>query len=246
MKVKINNYTFDSSVGVITFNDYTQIRKYCILLIVNTSSGVIMYNFTDPDVNGTVVNNHIILNLDTTQLSGVWSGTVYFEASVDGQVWANIIGVVIGSSTASSYSTSLRTNPIRFNTVGLKYIRFYFSSYSSGHDKITAILSQVLTPTIQITSGSQGFPFMQRSSGELNTVDTSVGPATNILKDILSPVEPWNTYSTYYVGDTVLYKGQVWICTLQLASANSSAYFPYVGSSYWALDPRQNKSASNG
>jgi hypothetical protein len=78
-KIKIDNYKFDKTAKTITFTDYGSIRLDAVLLITNTTSNVIIYNFADPTKGGTVVNNVLTLAFDTASMSNSDSLMIYYD-----------------------------------------------------------------------------------------------------------------------------------------------------------------------
>lgn len=64
MKKLIKNYTFVPGSNEIGFNDYTSIKLENVLLITNVNYGVFLYNFSDPDLGGTVDDNILTLTKD--------------------------------------------------------------------------------------------------------------------------------------------------------------------------------------
>jgi len=69
MKIKINKYLFDASLKTIRFLDYDFIDLSRILLITNVTDNIIIYNFADTDKGGTVSENVLTLDHDTTSMS---------------------------------------------------------------------------------------------------------------------------------------------------------------------------------
>ena len=69
MKIKINRYLFDASLKTIRFLDYDFIDLSRILLITNVTDNIIIYNFADTDKGGTVSENVLTLDHDTTSMS---------------------------------------------------------------------------------------------------------------------------------------------------------------------------------
>ena len=68
MKLQITNYTFDKTAKTVTFTDYTTIRLDSILLITNVTDNIIIYNFADPLLGGTVATNVLTLTYDTSTM----------------------------------------------------------------------------------------------------------------------------------------------------------------------------------
>jgi len=69
MKIQVKNYTFNKTNKTVTFTDYADIRLDSILLVVNATRNIIMYNFSDPDLGGTVATNVLTLAYDTSAMS---------------------------------------------------------------------------------------------------------------------------------------------------------------------------------
>lgn len=79
MKTKIDNYTFDKTAKTVTFTDYTTIRLDSILLITNVTDNVIVYNFADPSLGGTVTNNVLTLTYDTSSMDNTDKLQIFYE-----------------------------------------------------------------------------------------------------------------------------------------------------------------------
>jgi hypothetical protein len=83
MKVQITNYTFNKSSKTVTFTDYTTIRLDSILLITNVTDNIIVYNFADPLLGGTVTNNVLTLTYDTSAMDDTDKLQIFYD---DGDV----------------------------------------------------------------------------------------------------------------------------------------------------------------
>lgn len=79
MKVQVTNYTFDKTAKTVTFTDYTTIRLDSLLLITNVTSNVIIYNFADPLLGGTVATNVLTLTYDTSAMNDTDSLQIFYE-----------------------------------------------------------------------------------------------------------------------------------------------------------------------
>lgn len=69
MKILFENYTFDSTLKQITFNTENIINLEQLLIITNVTTNQIIYNFADPTSGGTISNNILTLDYDTTTMS---------------------------------------------------------------------------------------------------------------------------------------------------------------------------------
>lgn len=86
MKTKINNYSFNSSLKKITFNDYNSINLDSLLLITNVTNNIIIYNFANPSLGGSVSGNVLTLNYNTTTMSNTDSLQIFYD---DGKIEAS-------------------------------------------------------------------------------------------------------------------------------------------------------------
>ena len=82
MKVKIDNYSFNSATKQISFTDYTTIRLDGVLLITNVTDNVIIYNFANPLLGGTVLGNVLTLTADTVSMSNGDSLQIFYEDGI--------------------------------------------------------------------------------------------------------------------------------------------------------------------
>lgn len=79
MKLQISNYTFNASAQTVTFTGYTSIRLDSILLITNVTDNIIIYNFADPALGGTVANNVLTLTYNTATMSNTDRLQIWYE-----------------------------------------------------------------------------------------------------------------------------------------------------------------------
>ena len=69
MKKLIENYTFDASAKTITILCDYNFTLDKLLVITNVTDGVIIYNFADSNLTGSITGNIITLSYDTTPMS---------------------------------------------------------------------------------------------------------------------------------------------------------------------------------
>ncbi len=79
MKKLETNYMFSASAKTITLLDYSMINQAGILLITNTTSNIIIYNFASPALGGTIVDNVLTLTYDTTAMSDGDAIQIYYD-----------------------------------------------------------------------------------------------------------------------------------------------------------------------
>lgn len=69
MKVLFQTYTFNSTSKTITFNSTDIITLSNVLIITNVTDNIIIYNFANPLMGGTLLNNVLTLVYDTSSMS---------------------------------------------------------------------------------------------------------------------------------------------------------------------------------
>lgn len=79
MKTLITNYVFDASAKTITFSDFGDISLEKILLVTNTTDNIIIYNFAESGLGGTVATNVLTLDYDTTSMSDTDDLQIFYE-----------------------------------------------------------------------------------------------------------------------------------------------------------------------
>lgn len=106
MKTKIDNYTFDKTAKTVTFTDYTTIRLDSILLITNVTDNVIIYNFADPSLGGTVTNNVLTLTYDTSSMDNTDKLQIFYEG--DNTLATNDLQTTLNSLTETLQELAAR------------------------------------------------------------------------------------------------------------------------------------------
>lgn len=83
MKTRISNYTFNAIAGQITFSDYSSagILLESVLLITNVTSNIIIYNFANPLLGGTVSGNVLTLDYNTATMNNADKLLIYYDDS---------------------------------------------------------------------------------------------------------------------------------------------------------------------
>ena len=97
MKKLVNNYNFHSATNQVVFSQYGQIDQNNILLITNTTDNIIIYNFANPTLGGTVSGNTLTLNYSTIAMSDTDNLQIFYD---DPDVNINIQGESGDTSTA--------------------------------------------------------------------------------------------------------------------------------------------------
>jgi hypothetical protein len=79
MKTLITNYTFNAASKTITFSDYTSIDLNRVLLITNSTTNTIIYNFASSTLGGTVAGNILTLTYNTASMSNADKLQIYYD-----------------------------------------------------------------------------------------------------------------------------------------------------------------------
>lgn len=132
MKIQVTNYSFDSAAKTVTFTDYTTIRLDSLLLITNVTDNVIVYNFADPLLGGTVSGNVLTLTYDTSAMDNADKLQIFYDdadvapANAELQTTLNSLTqtlqeltarLAVLASMANSGQPALRTIPVGTTTV---------------------------------------------------------------------------------------------------------------------------------
>jgi hypothetical protein len=75
------DYIFSPSTKTITILN-ASITLENLLLVVNTTSGTMLYNFADPTLNASIANNTITLTYDTTSMNSSDMLQVFYEDGI--------------------------------------------------------------------------------------------------------------------------------------------------------------------
>jgi len=68
MKILFENYNFNAAAKTVTFNTTDVITLEQLLIITNVTTNQIIYNFADPNAGGSISNNVLTLNYNTTTM----------------------------------------------------------------------------------------------------------------------------------------------------------------------------------
>jgi hypothetical protein len=79
MKILFEDYTFNAATKQITFNTTSVVGLEQLLVITNVTDNIIIYNFADPSAGGTVANNVLTLDYDTTSMSNTDNLQIFLD-----------------------------------------------------------------------------------------------------------------------------------------------------------------------
>ena len=80
MKILFEDYTFSAVSKQVTFNTTSTIGLSQLLIITNVTTNQIIYNFADPNAGGTIANNVLTLDFDTTSMSNTDSLQIFLDS----------------------------------------------------------------------------------------------------------------------------------------------------------------------
>lgn len=122
MKIKIDNYTFNKTAKTITFTDYVTIQLDCILGVINTTRGVILFTPVDVTKGGTVSTNVLTLTYDTSAMNNADELVIYYydsNASLKVQV-VNQIDLTTVQTTLANILTKVTAIDVNTDTIESK------------------------------------------------------------------------------------------------------------------------------
>ena len=116
MKKLIENYTFDASAKTITILCDCNFTLDKLLVITNVTDGVIIYNFADSNLTGSITGNIITLSYDTTSMSDTDILQIWVEDTNPLLVTlSNFLNIIRHAVGKLSFDTS---NQLRIATTG--------------------------------------------------------------------------------------------------------------------------------
>lgn len=83
MKILVTNYTFDASAQTITFAQFPAIDLERILLVTNVTDNIIIYNFANSSLGGSVATNVLTVDYDTTTMDDTDDLQIHYIAPDD-------------------------------------------------------------------------------------------------------------------------------------------------------------------
>lgn len=107
MKTPVTHYTFDASAGQVTLTGYTAISLPRILLVTNVTDNIILYNFANPALGGTVATNVLTLTYNTSAMSDTDELQIYYEDEKNASI--SITEVTVGTVTTKTLTKTVDT-----------------------------------------------------------------------------------------------------------------------------------------
>ncbi len=98
MKQIIKNYAFNKTAQTVSFSDFASISLDRLLLITNVTANVVIYQFNDPALGGSVSGNVLTLTLDTSSMHNTDKLQVIYDCATGDPVYdaSSTTGAVAG------------------------------------------------------------------------------------------------------------------------------------------------------
>jgi hypothetical protein len=162
MKQLIPNYTFNAASKTITFTDFDAIALERILLITNTKTNDIIYNFADSTKGGTVATNVLTLTYNTTAMSNSDPLQIFYDAkSSDPQYERMVVGNT-RTKFRDGFESGLDTSVWDLTNDGSHLITTGGNSSGSGYLRIS--LNPLNDSSEVVLTSKQKFKFPVRVS----------------------------------------------------------------------------------
>lgn len=87
MKQLIKNYVFNAAAKTVTFSDFGTIALERVLLIVDVTASVTIYQFNLPSLGGSVAGNVLTLARDTTALANTDKLQIFYDSAAGDPVY---------------------------------------------------------------------------------------------------------------------------------------------------------------
>lgn len=107
MKTLVKNYIFDKTNKKITFSDYASIILDQILLITNVTDNIMIYNFANSSLGGTVSGNVLTLTYDTSTMNDTDSLQIFIDSDVqpaNSDLQEEMISLLVGLLRSTAYA----------------------------------------------------------------------------------------------------------------------------------------------
>lgn len=144
MKQRITDYVFNAGSRTVTFTGFAQIDLAGVLLIVNTVTNDILYNFADASKGGTAVGNVLTLDFNTSSMGNSDSLLIYYDSGA---------ALPVNAATATAQaelSTKLSSLDALFRQVATLVNRLSF--LSTIVDTVGSVRATILSGTITSVS----------------------------------------------------------------------------------------------
>jgi hypothetical protein len=105
MKQIIPNYSFNKTNGQITFTDFAAIDLERVLLVVNVTDGVVVYQFNDPSKLASAATNVLDLAYDTSAMDNADKLLIIYDVQSGDPTYEATPVLASGAATAANQTT---------------------------------------------------------------------------------------------------------------------------------------------
>jgi hypothetical protein len=167
MKQIVPNYSFDKTAKTVTFSDFSSIRLDRILLITNVTSNVVIYQFNNNSLGGTVAGNVLTLTYDTSAMNNSDKLQIIYDTVTGDPTYSQSVVKLADNmgKTPQRAVVSLNASGNVISAVPGRLIKVYAFAAQSRNDNMT----------LQITDGVGGSSLSLRWA--LNTREGVSQPA---------------------------------------------------------------------
>ncbi len=116
-----------------------------VTALTSTGSLTAVYSSACTTATCVVVPMNALANSETWQITGTFTGTVTFEATVDGTNWVAASVVPVGA-TRTLTTTATAAGVWQMNTTGFAYVRVRCSAFTSGTIVVTGKRAGAVPP----------------------------------------------------------------------------------------------------
>ena len=185
MKQLVKNYSFDKTAKTVTFTDFSTVLLERILLITDVTAGVIVFQFNDNTLGGSVSGNVLTLTYNTSALANTDKLQIIYDAATgdpiyDASASTSSVGNVAAGATDSG-------NPVK---IGGKYNaasptltdgqRGDLQLDSSGNAKVY-LATKLDSTNDSITAYPFGHSYQNISTNATTTVKASAGTLIGMI-----------------------------------------------------------------
>lgn len=210
-KILIQNYTFDASEKTITLVDYAAITLENVLLVTNVTDNVIIYNFADHTLGGSVATNVLTLLYDTALMDDTDKLQIFYNDPAqdlpfnsDGRLQTSNLPAIASAVTGNivAIGGTVFADVARYSNV----MAHCYGTFST--------VACIFEGSLNSTNGTDGNWFtIQAARSGANTVETATGNLS------AAPAYAWemsvNALSYMRVRCTALTSGtQSWVLSL--------------------------------
>lgn len=219
MKTLIQRYTFIPILRTVAIFDIPVVELEQVLLIVNKTTNTMIYNFADPTLNGTTVDNTIVLDYDTSAMNSSDVLQIYLDIpleqvrneqySLDQQFTLDTnLNNVFGSSPlydGDKLKTKTTMSTMEENIGRLAAVGDEKAISCAGAQSVAIQLSGTWVGTVQFEGSVDGGNFIGIFSIPMNNINsTSMATANSIYQINVAGLKKVRARVSAYTSGTII------------------------------------------